>query len=65
MHDKLVARHCSPDLLKFAVVGSGRVPSPDPALTISGEDGMSYREFKRYRRHLREEESDSVGSTKG
>ncbi len=65
MHDKLVARHCSPDLLKFAVVGSGRVPSPDPALTIGGEDGMSYREFKRYRRHLREEESDSVGSTKG
>jgi hypothetical protein len=65
MHDKLVARHCRPELLKFAVVGSGRVPSADQALPIGGEDGMSYREFKRYRKHLREEEADSARSTKG
>ena len=29
MHDKLVARHYRPELLRFAVVGSGRVPCPD------------------------------------
>jgi hypothetical protein len=65
MHDKLVARHCRPERLKFAVVGSGRAPAPDPALTVGDEDGMNYREFKRYRKRLREEEADSIGSTKG
>ena len=65
MHDKLVARHFQPELLKFTAVDSGRPPSPDPALAMGSEDGMSYREFKRYRKHLREQVTDSVGSTKG
>ena len=53
MHDKLVARHFQPELLRMARIDSGTAaPSPHPAVIEAG-DVFGYREFKRIRKQLR------------
>jgi hypothetical protein len=63
MHDKLVARHCRPELLTFAAVGSGA--GSDPDLSLGPNDAMSYREFKRVRKHLRSADAEGFTATEG
>lgn len=54
MHDKLVARHCRPELLRFASVETG----------VGAQDALTYREFKRYRKDLRGAHADVSNATK-
>ena len=67
MHDKLVARHCRPELLKFVGIDSGDGSKATPAPALGAEDALSYREFKRYRKALRNAntDEDGLGTTKG
>jgi hypothetical protein len=63
MHDKLVARHCRPELLRFSAVGPGTGPAPE--LSLGPDDALSYREFKRYRKHLRSADAEGFTATEG
>ena len=50
MHEKLVAKHYSPDLLRLTAIED----LVDPAhLRLSADELMTYREFKGYRKRLR------------
>ena len=53
MHDKLVARHYRPELLRFTFVNGPDTEGPSP-LWLGSEDALSYREFKSYRKRLRD-----------
>jgi hypothetical protein len=50
VHERLVARHFSPDLLRFSAVGGSENPE---SLRLGENDELSYREFKGMRRRLR------------
>jgi hypothetical protein len=65
MHDKLVARHCSPELLRFSYLESTGLSEPRLDLGLGTEEAFSYREFKRYRKQLRTEEPDGPTTTEG
>ena len=67
MHDKLVARHCRPELIRFVGIDSRDASLPAPGLELGCGEPQSYREFKRFRKQLREAVavSDGLGSTKG
>jgi hypothetical protein len=65
MHDKLVARHCRPELLGFSGLGSVGDALTGNALALGAADALNYREFKRYRKQLRTVRSETAGSTEG
>ena len=65
MHDKLVARHCRPELLGFSGIDSDGGALAGNALALGAEDALSYREFKRFRKQLRSEGADVLDSTEG
>jgi len=50
MHDRLVARHYQPDLLRLASVGP---TDSTEALSIHADDALPYKAFKSYRKSLR------------
>lgn len=50
LHDRLVARHYQPDLLRLASVGP--LGSPE-ALALHAEDALPYKAFKSYRKSVR------------
>ena len=52
LHDRLVARHYQPELLRLASVGFGPA-MPAGSLKLSAECAMPYKAFKSYRRGLR------------
>jgi hypothetical protein len=52
LHDRAVARHFPPELLRFAAVGSARPESGDHSLTVHEEDLLPYRAFKGLRKRL-------------
>ena len=57
MHDRLVARHCQPELLRFAGITTGGPPPTHQVPVIEADHVMSYREFKRARRQLRNDDA--------
>ncbi|MEI7814211.1 MAG: hypothetical protein WCJ13_05425 [Coriobacteriia bacterium] len=67
MHDKLVARHCRPELLRFVGIDSGDGSMATPAPTLGAEEALNYREFKRYRKQLRSADTsvNDLGTTEG
>jgi hypothetical protein len=65
MHDKLVARHCSPELLRFSDLESKGLSVAGSDLCLGAEEALSYREFKRYRKQLRTGEPDGPTTTEG
>jgi hypothetical protein len=65
MHDKLVARHCSPELLRYSALGSEEGSAQKSELTLGTEEALSYREFKRHRKQLRTEDADGPNTTEG
>jgi hypothetical protein len=58
MHDKLVARHYRPELIRFVGIDSVGSSTPSPALALDAEDALSYREFKSLRKKLRDAGAD-------
>ncbi len=65
MHDKLVARHCRPELLRFAEVDAERSTHGASPLWLGADEALSYREFKRYRKELRSADSTAPHTTEG
>lgn len=65
MHDKLVARHYQPELLRFAGIDSEDASVPASAPALGSEDALSYRELRRYRKQLRSVRSSGPGTTGG
>ena len=65
MHDKLVARHCQPELLRFVGLTAPDDASATPPLWLGSDEALSYREFKRARKHLRATEMDKASATEG
>jgi hypothetical protein len=59
MHDKLVARHCRPELLRFVGLDDAQAEADTPPLWLGSDDALSYREFKSYRKRLRAADADS------
>ncbi len=53
MHDKMVARHHRPELMRFAAIGSPDSPSGEATLWLGTDEALSYREFKQFRKQLR------------
>lgn len=58
MHDRLVARHYQPELLRLAGIATEGLPSARHVPVIEADDVMTYREFKRARKQLRNEDAD-------
>jgi hypothetical protein len=59
MHDKLVARHCRPELLRFVGLPAVDCEGVSP-LWLGSEEASSYREFKSRRKRLRTTQTDST-----
>lgn len=55
MHDRLVARHFQPELLRLVGIESSGPPRAPRGPVIEADDAMSYREFKRARKQSRSE----------
>jgi len=53
MHDRLVARHYPPDLLRLASVAPSDTPESRRGLEVAADVAMEYRAFKRIRKQAR------------